>query len=236
MLRSVAAAVIVLCGALPAAMPALSFSDLMRSMRSFQESRLLLTAVELDIFTAVGTGASCADVAERLNANPRATEKLLNALVAVGALTKQDGAFRNTPDTARYLVAGSPEYARPALMHTVHMWNSWSSLTRIVRAGTAEGRPMDGGDSQQTESFIAAMHRNAETAAREVVQAVGADGVRRMLDVGGGSGAYSIAFAKASPDIRAEVLDLPSVVPIAQQFINAPGLSERITTGTGDLD
>ena len=213
-----------------------SFSDLMQSMRSFQESRLLLTAVELDVFTAVGAGAPAPLVADRMRSNARATETLLNALVALGALTKQDGMFRNTPDTGRYLVAGSPDDARPALMHTVHMWQSWSSLTDSVKTGTAAEPPaLERNDSRRIESFIAAMHRNAETTARDVVQAVGAGEVRRMLDVGGGSGAYSIAFAKANPKLSAEILDLGSVVPIAQKHIAAAGLADRIATRTGDL-
>jgi predicted O-methyltransferase YrrM len=116
------------------------------------------------------------------------------------------------------------------------MWKSWSSLTRSVQTGTAADLPaLAGSDAKQTESFIAAMHRNAETAAREVVQAVGIDGIRSMVDVGGGSGAYSIAFAKASSRLRAEVLDLASVVPITQKHIAAAGLSERIATRIGDL-
>jgi predicted O-methyltransferase YrrM len=213
-----------------------SFSDLMQTMRSFQESRLLLTAVELDVFTAVGKGGSASQVAATLKTNPRATETFLNALVAIGALAKQDGIFRNTPETARHLVAGSPEYARPALMHTVHMWRAWSSLTDSVRSGTAAAQPgVEADDAQWTESFIAAMHRNAETTAAALVRAVGADGVRRMLDVGGGSGAYSITFAKANPNLRAEVLDLASVVPIAQRHIDAAGLSGRVVTRVGDL-
>lgn len=238
MLKTIAAAVVLLSSeASPAAMTNnSSFSDLMQSMRSFQESRLLLTAVELDVFTAIGAGAPALLVAERMRTNARATETLLNALVAVGALTKQDGIFRNTPDTARYLVAGSPDNARPALMHTVHMWKSWSSLTESVQIGTAAEPPaLERNDSGRIESFIAAMHRNAETTAREVVQAVGAAGVRRMLDVGGGSGAYSIAFATANAKISAEVLDLGSVVPIAQKHVAAAGLDDRISTRTGDL-
>jgi predicted O-methyltransferase YrrM len=231
----VVAFLILTIGAWSTAVPE-SYSDLMQTMGAFRESRVLLTAVELDIFTAVGKGASAPEVASRLGANPRSTESLLNALVAVGALTKKDGVFRNTPDTARYLAAGSPDYARPALMHTVHMWNSWSGLTDSVRQGTAAVSPrVEAEDEEWTESFIAAMHRNAESAAARLVETVGASGVRRLLDIGGGSGAYSIAFAQANPDLRAEVLDLASVVPIAQKQIAAAGLAGRVTTRVGDL-
>jgi hypothetical protein len=106
---------VVFIGAASIAMSAQTFSDLRDMMGRFQESRVLLTAVELDIFTAVGPGATGVQVSRKLGTNPRATETLLNALVALGALTKEDGVFFNTPDTARYPVAGSPDYAQPAL-------------------------------------------------------------------------------------------------------------------------
>jgi predicted O-methyltransferase YrrM len=226
----------VFLGASPIVMSAQSFSELMETMRGFQESRVLLTAVELDIFTAVGPGATATQAAKKLGTDGRATETLLNALVAIGALTKKDLTFHNTPDTARYLVAGSPDYERPALMHTVHMFKAWAMLTDCVRAGTAVIPPgVEEQDRQWTESFIAAMHRGAERTATQVVRAVGARGVRRLLDIGGGSGAYSIAFAKANPTLRAEVLDLASVVPIAQKHIDEAGLTDRVRTRVGDL-
>lgn len=219
-----------------AATPLPTFSDLMQTMQGFQESRILLTAIELDIFTAVGQGATAAQAASRIGTNARATETLLNALAAVGALTKKNGAFHNTPDSRRYLVAGSPDNRRPALMHTVDMWRAWAALTECVRNGAAVLPPkLEERDQQWTENFIAAMHRGAEGTAGRVVRAVGVAGVRRMLDIGGGSGAYSIAFAKANPRLRAEVLDLASVVPIAQKHIDAAGLADRVITRVGDL-
>lgn len=213
-----------------------SFNDLMNTMRGFQESRVLLAAVELDIFTAVGKGATASEVADRLGAHRRSTETFLNALVAIGALTKSGDVFRNTPETARYLVAGSPDNQRPALMHTVHVWKAWTTLTDAVRAGSAVLPPgVEGRDAEWTQAFIAAMHRGALSAAPALVETVGAAGVRRLLDLGGGSGAYSIAFAQANPKLQAEVLDLASVVPIAQKHIEEAGLAARVTTRVGDL-
>ena len=78
--------------------------DLMQTIRGFMESRVMLTAVELDIFTAVGQGAKAAEVAGRLGASARGVEMLLNALVAMGLLTKREDVFRNTPITLRYFV------------------------------------------------------------------------------------------------------------------------------------
>ncbi|MGD0695074.1 MAG: methyltransferase [Terriglobia bacterium] len=205
-------------------------------VRGYQESRVILTAVELDIFTAVGHGAAAAEVAGRIQADPRATEMLMNALVAMGLLSKQEGIFRNSPAASRYFVAGSRDDARLATLHTVHTWRRWSTLTECVRAGTSVTyQEMSERGEEWARAFIAAMHRNAAERAPLVVQAVGVEGVRRMLDVGGGSAAYSIAFARASAELQAEILDLPTVLPIAESHIQDAGLAGRIRTRAGDL-
>ncbi len=213
--------------------------ELSETIRGYQPSRILLTGVELDVFTAVaraGAPATAEKVAADLKADPRATEVLLNALVALGVLTKQQGAFANAPVAKRFLAAGSPEDARAALRHNLSLWATWSTLTQCVRAGHSVivREPRDGGDDR-TESFIAAMHRNAALRAPLVVKAIGAEGVDRLLDVGGGSGAYSIAFARANPALQAEVFDLPAVVPIAERHIVEADLAGRVRTRTGDL-
>lgn len=210
--------------------------DLQQTIRGFQESRVVLTAIELDVFTATGQGSKASAVAAKLGTDARATESLLNALVAMELLTKRDGVYSNTAVTSRYFVDGSPDDARDALTHTVHLWPRWSTLTDCVREGTSVTyeEMADRGD-EWTKAFISAMHRNASLRAPLVVQAVGVDGVERVLDVGGGSGAYSIAFARARESLHAEVFDLSSVVPIARGHIEEAGLSERVETRVGDF-
>jgi SAM-dependent methyltransferase len=209
--------------------------DLAQRIRGFQESRVILTAVELDIFTAVGEGATAGKVSAKLGSDQRATEMLLNALVAVGLLAKRDGAFANTPITTRHFVDGSRDDARAATMHIVNLWRRWSTLTECVRAGTSVTREEPADPQKWTQAFIAAMHRNALERAPHVIPAVGSNGIDRMLDVGGGSAAYSIAFAQANEKLHAEVLDLAGVLPIAQGHIQAAGLADRIKTRAGDL-
>ncbi|HYW43150.1 MAG TPA: methyltransferase [Bryobacteraceae bacterium] len=207
--------------------------DLNDSIRGFQESRAVLTALELDLFTAVGEGAAALEVAARLHTDPRATAMLLNALASMRLLVKREGVFHNSPAAARYFTAGSRDNARPALLHTAHLWHRWSTLTSCVRAGAAVAR--DERVEDWTEAFIAAMHRNASERGPLVVRAVGAASVRRMLDVGGGSGAYSIAFAQANSALRADILDLAAVEPIAQRHIQAAGVADRVKVRAGDL-
>lgn len=207
-----------------------TIDDMSRAIRSFQESRVFLTALELDVFTAVGEGAEAARVAQAIGADARATEMLLNALASLGALEKRQGIFSCTTESRAF----GP--GRTGLMHTVHLWESWSTLTDCVRAGTTRRRPGAGAhDGSWTEAFIEAMHARAKTTAAQVVQVVGTEGVRRLLDVGGGPGTFSLAFALAAPELHAEVLDLDPVVAIAQRHIREAGLSDRVRVRVGDL-
>jgi 2-polyprenyl-3-methyl-5-hydroxy-6-metoxy-1,4-benzoquinol methylase len=122
------------------------------------------------------------------------------------------------------------------LLHTVHLWSRWSNLTDCVRAGTAAApHEVSVRDGEWTQAFIAAMHRNAAERAPIVVRAVGAAGIHRMLDVGGGSGAYSIAFAKANSALTADILDVAAVVPIAQQHVLQAGFGDRVSARVSDL-
>ena len=206
--------------------------ELYEMIRGFMPSRAVLTALELDIFTAVGEGGTGAEVAERIGAGARATEMLLNVLVSLKLVEKRDGRFANTPAARRFFLEGSRDNARPALLHTANLWQRWSTLTAAVREGTAVASGRNGG---WTESFIAAMDHNARERARHVLRAVSTAEVERMLDLGGGSGAYSIAFAQANPRLRSEILDMAEVLPLTQEYIRQAGVEDRVTTRAGDM-
>ncbi|MDR3764279.1 MAG: methyltransferase [Acidobacteriota bacterium] len=204
------------------------------TIRSFMASRALLTALELDLFTAVGVGGTAEEMATRLHTGPRATEMLLHALAAMKLLEKHGDEFRNTPNAARFLAASSPDNARPALLHQADLWKSWSTLTDAVRADARVRNDVSHRDAESVRAFIAAMDRNARERAAQVVAAAGAD-FRRMLDLGGGSAAYSIAFAKAQPELTSHILDQADVVPLTREYIESAGLSARITARVGDM-
>jgi len=200
--------------------------EMMQALRGFQESRVLLTAVELDLLPACGAGASAAEVAAAVGADLRATAMLLNALAAMGVLVKDGEQFQCTE------AAQSLGRERAGLMHMAHLWDTWSTLTACVRSGRSDREGPPGG---QVEHFLAAMQARAGIAAAEGLRLVGAQGVGRMLDVGGGPASFAIAFAQANPELRAEVLDLGPVLPIALGHIEAAGLGDRVTVREGDL-
>jgi (2Fe-2S) ferredoxin/SAM-dependent methyltransferase len=197
-------------------------------------SRCLLTALELDIFAAVGEGASAAEVGIKINANARGAGILLNALVALGLLTKSGDEYRNTAETARFFARGSKDNQRDGLLHMADMWHNWSTLTDAVRSGTSVeiGREQN---PEWTTNFIVAMQNIAKDRAPLVVKALGTEGVRRILDLGGGSGVYSIAFAKASRDVKCEILDLAAVVPLAADYVSKAGVAAQVSIRSGDM-
>ncbi|MCX5800028.1 MAG: methyltransferase [Candidatus Eisenbacteria bacterium] len=196
---------------------------------AFQRSRVLLTAFELGIFTALdGASRSSSQVAATLRAEKRATDRLMNALCAMGFLRKRGGRFSNTPHASRFLVKGKPEYMA-GLMHTVHLWNTWSTLTQAVRRGTSVAtRPADESAAKWRTAFIAAMHDRASKVALSVVEMLDLSHVSRVLDVGGGSGAYSMAFARAKKGLSATVFDLPDIIPLTEEYVRR---EERLDKG-----
>lgn len=203
--------------------------------RAFQPSRILLSALELGVFAALGDKPRSPDaVAATIKADPRATKRLMNALVAIGLLVRHDELYGNSPDAEMLLVPGKPGYMGDALLHAANMWDTWSTLTGAVRAGSSVFHGGARSQADRAEAFIAAMHYNASANARQIVPLIDLAGVSRVLDVGGGSGAYSIAFCKAKSDLRAVVFDLPEIVPLTQRYIAEAGLSDRIKTHSGD--
>lgn len=203
-------------------------------IRGYMPSRCILTALELDIFTAVGEGANAEQIGTKIHADARAASMLLNALVALGLLTKSRDVYSNTPEAARFFIQGSRDNHRNGLLHTANIWHRWSTLTDAVRLGTCI--PINlGGTPEWTTHFIAGMDRNAKSRAPFLVQVLGTAGVRRILDLGGGSGAYSIAYAKASSEVRCEILDLPQVVPLTTDYIKKAGVSCQVSVRSGDM-
>jgi len=202
--------------------------------RGFMSSRCILTALELDIFTAVGDGANAERIATRIHANARATDILLNALVSLGLLLKSSDNYRNTPETARYFVEGAKDNHRDGLLHTANLWHRWGTLTETVRRGNRVPVP-GSGTPEWTANFIAGMQRNAKDRASLVVKVIGSAGIHRVLDLGGGSGAYSIAFAKASPNVQCEILDLAEVIPLTSDYVNKAGVSAQVSVRAGNM-
>jgi len=209
--------------------------ELNRYLRSFMESRLVLSAIELDLFTAIGQGATSDGISGTLKTDPRATETILNALVAIELLIKEGDTFKNSEITADYLVSGAKHDSITAAMHPARLWHSWSTLTDCVKTGTAIQRGREDRNEDQTRAFIAAMHKTAGFRGKMTVQQLDLEDVQHVLDLGGGSGAYTIAFLQHKLGLRATLFDVPEVVPLSKAYIAEAGLLDRVTFITGDM-
>ena len=202
---------------------------------SFQKSRILLTGFELDVFSNIAEdGSTNGEIARALQLDEHACNRLLNALVSLGFLTKQLDVYFNTPDSFTFLSCKSRDYLG-GLMHTNHLWNTWSNLTQVVKTGTtALATEINERGGEWLFSFISAMHDRAKKQAPQQLAGIDLSGINSLLDIGGGSGAYSMELVSKKPELEATVFDLPNVVPISGQFIDKEGFTGMIKTHTGD--
>ncbi len=202
---------------------------------SFQKSRILLSSFELDIFSNVEeSGSTSYQIANNLHLDEHACVRLLNALVSLGFLTKHDNLFFNTPESFTFMSKKSTEYLG-GLMHSNHLWNTWSNLTQVVRTGkSANPSEINVRGNEWLFAFISAMHDRAKKQAPDQLAKIDLSGVKTVLDVGGGSGAFSMEFVSKNPEIEATVFDLPNVIPITRKFIEKEGFSGKIKTHEGD--
>lgn len=202
---------------------------------SFQKSRILLSGFELDVFTNIDeSGSSNNQIAGSLNLDEHACERLLNALASLDFLIKKNNLFFNTPESFMFLSKKSQEYLG-GLMHSNHLWHTWSNLTQVVKTGkSAHPAEINERGEEWLFPFINAMHDRAIKQAPKQLANIDMSGVKSVLDIGGGSGAYSMEFVKKKPEIESVVFDLPNVVPITKIFLEKEGFSDKIKTHSGD--
>lgn len=213
-------------------------ADSFREMvNGFQSSRIILTAYELHIFTVLGEKLrTSAEVAMNTGTDRRGMDRLMYALCTIGLLEKKGNCFQNRKFALDHLVSGKPGYIT-GLMHTVHLWDSWSTLTGAVEnGGTARTGSVDERGKDWLEAFISAMHERAVISADKVIGLIDLSNTTKVLDVGGGSAAFSMAFINAKNEIKATVFDLPNVVPITKKYIEDAGMTDKIICKTGDYE
>ena len=211
--------------------------ELLKLTAAFRQSRIILTAFELGVFTELATWKrTSADVAKALRVNERGLDRLMNALCALGLLRKWGQRFSNTPFSEHYLIKGKPGYLG-GLVHTANLWNSWTTLTKAVSHGgtVLHRQARKGSERKRIQGFIAAMHQRALAQASATVSLLDLSAAKKTLDVGGGSGALSTALVQAKNDIQATVFDLPDVIPLTRSYVSESGLSRQFTFQAGNF-
>ena len=210
---------------------------ILKLAQGFWESKILHSAAELNLFTILeNTPLSAREIAEKIDGNAKALTALLDAVAAMGLLEKQNQRYRCTPPISRYLCEGSPSTILPMVQHMASLWKRWSRLTEIAKGiDDAKEEFSFARNAKELRAFIGAMHVAGTPLAKQIVAAVDAGGSRNLLDVGGGSGTYTIAFLRAVPELKATLFDFPDVIEMARERLVQEGLMERATLVAGSF-
>lgn len=203
----------------------------------YWKSQALIVAVDLGIFTRLHEKeASAAVIAKSLKTDKRATELLLNSLVGLELLTKQGNSFSNTECSERFLVEKQPMYQGYRILLSRNLWDNWTNLRKAVKTGkpVAFVNAKKKADPKRRNIFISSMHDFATFKSKLIAAKLDLSGRRKLLDLGGGPGTYSVEFVKTNPELEAMVFDLKNVLTITRRFLKKAGTGKRVKTIEGE--
>lgn len=210
---------------------------LMKLALAHRSSAVLFAAADLDVFTALAEGATTAEeVAARRQTRPEAMRLLLEACVVEGLLEGNGRTFSNTPLASAFLVKGGPAFSASGLKYAEDLYPAWGQLAALVQSGRPPMPPETilGDDPEKTRAFVLAMHERARGIGSVLPHLVNFSGRRRLLDVGGGPGTYSVSLVQQTPGLTATVLDVPGVLCVTRELVDASGFADRISLMPGD--
>lgn len=211
-----------------------TYFELMGLANAYSESRTLLAANELNVFTVIG-GKACTgrEIARQCKADAEGMHLLLNALVGLGLLTLSRGRYRNTALGRRHLDRKSPEAISNLLWLLQHHWHDWTPLPRALRKGRSGWSPVTKSPTFRRR-FSLAMHERSHILAEPTVDTIHlSPRAKRFLDLGGGPGSYAIALAQRFPRLEGVVLD--QSVSVARQLLRKHRLEKRLRVRAGSI-
>ena len=206
--------------------------------RAYCHSAILFSAVDIGLFTAVARGNDSDEkLAAALDLSLLDADRMVTACLSLGLLAWDGGRLVNAPDVARYLVQGEQSYAGAWMVFTRPDVADWFTLTERLRS--KEPVKLLGAVADLTVEDARRYHEGTYSigmgSGRRFTRHVDLSRRRLLLDIGGGSGAYSIRAVQANPELRAVVFDLPPVVVVTQEFIARNGVEDRVSVVGGDF-
>jgi predicted O-methyltransferase YrrM len=214
--------------------------DVLERFLGFWISRTVMAAVELGVFEVLdsdaGEGLTLEQAQVALGLARRPARALLDTCVAAGLLRKEDGRYRNSLLAARYLSRRSTHSLRNYVLDERWCWPAWGRLEDALRADhQLLPEDQEGYHAFPEDFFLDFLHGHSRVMGDRLAAVVDLRGATRIMDVGGGSGAVSIALCRAFPELEAVVVDQPPVTAKAAEHIAEAGVGERITTWPANI-
>ena len=204
----------------------------------YWETKILLTAVRLDVFSALdGKQKTLYEVADRLGVHRETLGLLLNALVAMQLLKKDGDSYGNSTVSATHLVRNAAQYVGHLLLLHDAEWDNWGKLEQTIRTGQRlVDRHVFETDPDLGSNVLAVLHRIGQQSGPDLARRLQLSGPVRFLDLGGGAGTIAIAFCQTYPELTATVFDLPATLQLTERTVKEAGLESRITLRPGDFN
>ncbi len=202
-------------------------------------SRILASALHYDLFTHLSKEPCDADaLAKRANISPRGAQALLDGVLGLGFVVKKGNAYQNGPEADTFLIKGKPTYLGFAGMANFD-WMGWNTLNEAVKQGTSQNAmaSYEVENLDFWEPLVTAIAPLAFPVAQAAAERLGLEkrGAFHMLDVGGGSGAYSAIWLGKNKEAKSTQLDWPKTNAIAKTFLKPFGVLDRVTFQDGNL-
>lgn len=211
----------------------------------FWASKTLLSAIELELFTELARHPEDLKALQgRLGLHPRAARDFLDALVALGFLRREDGVYRNTPETDLFLDKAKPSYIGGALEMANHrLYRFWGDLTPALRTGKPQNEAKHGddffaeiyADPALLKEFLGAMTGLSRGANQAIAAKFPWSEHETFADVGTAQGDLAVQVALAHPHLNGTGFDLSEVEPTFEEYVDKNGLSERLSFRSGNF-
>jgi SAM-dependent methyltransferase len=206
-----------------------TFDDFRDAITAYRLPRVLIAAIELDIFTAIGIDPwTIPDLAREMKVSERGLAILCRNLAMAGLLKKQGETYRNSRLGATALNAHHPAYRGDYLRLITSHWADWGRLLESVKSGV----PLDHDKPDEPDyrrRFTWAMHHRTLETAPKIAAQINLRGARTLLDLGGGPGTYAMAFLAKNPTLHATVCDRPAALDVAKEIASTHKAGARLS-------
>lgn len=223
----------------------LSSDRIMQLGFGFRGAKVLLSAVELDLFSELAMAPLDGEtLRQRLGLHPRGWRDFFDTLVALGMIERQDDVYRNTPETDFYLDRSKPSYVGGLLqLANTLVYPVWASLTEALRTGEPHGKIRDGedlfdfvySDAQSLARFAQGMTGSSIPVAAALAARFPWADYRTFADIGAAEGAASVEIAGAHPHLSGIGFDLPRLRPLFEAYVERRGCRGRLHFHAGDF-